>query len=102
MIEIDLPEMVEEKKNRLARGKIEIPPNLRWLPTDLANANLDEVLEGRKANLITSEGLTLYLTPDENSRLCKQIAACLAPGGVFSWRKFISGINFSPCGSRPM
>ena len=83
VIEIDLPEMIEEKKNRLVRGKIEIPPNLKWLSADLATATLADVLEGRKADLITSEGLTLYLTPDENARLCKQIAACLAPGGVF-------------------
>lgn len=83
VIEIDLPEVVAEKKKRLERGKIAIPPNLSWIGADLGTTNLDDALEGRKAQLITSEGLTLYLTPAETSRLFQQASDSLAPGGVF-------------------
>jgi O-methyltransferase involved in polyketide biosynthesis len=82
VIEIDLPEMVAEKQKRLQKGKIEIPPNLKWIGTDLGKSNLSDVLEGRKADLITAEGLTLYLTRTENSRLFKQISSSLKPGGI--------------------
>jgi O-methyltransferase involved in polyketide biosynthesis len=82
VVEVDLPEVVVEKQRRLEKGKIAIPPNLTWIGTDLGKANLSEVLEGRKADLITCEGLTLYLTPAENSRLFKQVSSSLKPGGV--------------------
>ena len=82
VIEVDLPEVVVEKQRRLEKGKIAIPPNLTWIGTDLGKTNLSEVLEGRKADLITSEGLTLYLTPIENARLFKQISSSLKPEGV--------------------
>ncbi len=83
VVEIDLPEVVAEKKKRFEKGEIELPPNLSWIEADLGKANLSDLLEGRQANLITSEGLTLYLTPDENTRLFQQVSACLAPGGIF-------------------
>jgi O-methyltransferase involved in polyketide biosynthesis len=83
VIEVDLPEVAAEKKKRLEKGKIAIPPNLSWIGTDLGKANLKEVLDGRKADLITSEGLTLYLTATENARLFRQASSALAPGGIF-------------------
>lgn len=83
VVEIDLPDVVTEKKRRLEKGKIEIPPNLRWIEADLGKSNLHDVLEGRKANLITNEGLTLYLTPAENERLFHQAASSLLPDGLF-------------------
>lgn len=83
VIEIDLPEVVAEKKKRLVRGDIALPANLSWIEADLGSVNLADALEGRKADLITSEGLTLYLTREENARLFQQAADCLKPGGVF-------------------
>ncbi|MEO8609202.1 MAG: class I SAM-dependent methyltransferase [Chloroflexota bacterium] len=82
VIEIDLPEVVAEKQRRLQKGNIAIPPNLSWIGTDLGKANLSDVLEGRKADLITCEGLTLYLTQVENTRLFNQISSSLKAGGV--------------------
>jgi O-methyltransferase involved in polyketide biosynthesis len=83
VIEIDLPDVVTEKKKRLANSKIAIPSNLSWLQADLSKEKLSDVLSGRKANLITSEGLSLYLTPKENARFFKHIAGSLAPDGIF-------------------
>ncbi len=82
VIEIDLPDVVEEKKKRLEKGKISIPDNLSWIPADLGTHNLHDVLDGRKADLITSEGLTLYLTQEENMRLFRQAEDSLKPGGL--------------------
>jgi O-methyltransferase involved in polyketide biosynthesis len=67
----------------LEKGEIDIPSNLKWLGADLGKEDLGTVLGGRQAHLITSEGLTLYLTPDEMSRLFTQAAASLSPNGVF-------------------
>ncbi len=83
VIEIDLPDVVAEKKSRLTKGRIAVPDNLNWLEADLGKTDLSEVLDGRQADLITSEGLTLYLTQHENQRFFKQVATCLAPGGTF-------------------
>ncbi len=83
VIEIDLPEVVAEKKKRLEHAHIAIPANMSWLEADLGKVNLHDILEGRKADLITSEGLTLYLTKDENARLFQQASSSLKPGGVY-------------------
>lgn len=82
VIEIDLPDVVDEKKKRLEKGKISIPDNLTWIQADLGTTNLHDVLDGRKADLITSEGLTLYLTQEENMRLFRQVEGSLKPGGI--------------------
>lgn len=83
VIEIDLPDVVAEKKHRLTKGKIEIPPNLRWIEADLGKTLLSDALEGRQADMITSEGLTLYLTQNEYTRLFQNVYDSLAPGGLF-------------------
>lgn len=88
VIEVDLPDMVAEKKQRLSRGKIEIPSNLSWIEADLGKTTLGEVLEGRQADFITSEGLTLYLSPEENQRFFQQMQASLKPGGVFMFEAY--------------
>jgi O-methyltransferase involved in polyketide biosynthesis len=83
VIEIDLPQVVTDKKRRLKNADIKIPANLRWIEADLGATDLQAALGGRKADLITSEGLTLYLTPKEQHRLFSQVAANLADDSVF-------------------
>jgi hypothetical protein len=83
VIEIDLPSVVAEKKRRLNRGGITVPKNLSWLEADLGATDLRQVLKGRSADVITSEGLTLYLTPKEQARFLSQVEANLVPNGVF-------------------
>jgi O-methyltransferase involved in polyketide biosynthesis len=82
VIEVDLPEVVKEKQSRLASGNISIPDNMTFIEADLAITNLDDALGGRKADLITSEGLTLYLTADEMERFFQMTSASLKPGGL--------------------
>jgi O-methyltransferase involved in polyketide biosynthesis len=83
VIEVDLPDVVAEKKRRFKQGRIALPPNLSWIEADLGSTNLEDVLDGRKADLITSEGLTLYLVEEEQNRFFKQVEANLKPDGVF-------------------
>ncbi len=83
VIEVDLPAVVAEKRKRLEKGRIYVPANLSWIEADLGKTDLADVLDGRKADLITSEGLSLYLSMAENKHLFEQVSACLAPGGVF-------------------
>jgi O-methyltransferase involved in polyketide biosynthesis len=83
VIEVDLPSVIAEKKRRLNRGGIEIPKNLSFQEADLGKTDLRHVLKGRSADMITSEGLTLYLTPKEQARLFSQVEANLVPYGVF-------------------
>jgi hypothetical protein len=83
IIEIDLPSVVAEKKRRLKSGNIAVPSNLRWIEANLGETNLVDILEGRKADLITSEGLTLYLTEYEQTRFFRQVEANLAEDGIF-------------------
>lgn len=82
VIEIDLPEILAEKRSRLNKANIELPPNLTWIEADLGSTNISDLLDGRKANIITSEGLTLYLTPAELERLFSQARDSLVDGGL--------------------
>lgn len=83
VVEIDLPEVVAEKRKRLERGGIPIPDNLSWVEADLGKSHLSDILGGRKADLITSEGLSLYLSKEENMRFFQQACASLKLDGVF-------------------
>jgi O-methyltransferase involved in polyketide biosynthesis len=83
VVEIDLPSVIAEKKRRLKSGGIAVPPNLRWIEANLGETNLADVLDGRKADLITSEGLTLYLTEHEQARFFTQVETNLADDGIF-------------------
>lgn len=83
VVEVDLPDVVAEKKKRLTKGRIEIPGNLRWVEADLGKTPLRDALDGRQADLITSEGLSLYLTHDEYVRLFNNVEDTLLPGGHF-------------------
>jgi O-methyltransferase involved in polyketide biosynthesis len=83
VIEVDLPDVVAEKQRRLKYGGIPIPANLGWLTADLGVSNLADVLGGRKADLISAEGLTLYFSPEEIMRMNRHLRASLVEGGVY-------------------
>ncbi|HEX2908369.1 MAG TPA: class I SAM-dependent methyltransferase, partial [Phototrophicaceae bacterium] len=50
VIEIDLPDVVAEKKLRLKRGRIPLPDNLSWIEADLGKVNLQDVLDGQQVD----------------------------------------------------
>ncbi|NDJ59847.1 MAG: methyltransferase domain-containing protein [Chloroflexi bacterium] len=84
VIEVDLPDVVEEKQKRLQRARmIEIPANLSWLSADLGVTPLAAVLEGRQVDVIVAEGLLAYFEPSESIRIARQFRDSLKPGGVF-------------------
>jgi O-methyltransferase involved in polyketide biosynthesis len=84
VIEIDLPEVIDQKRQRLKRSRnIEIPDNLRWIPADLGATPLPSVLGRQKAHVISSEGLLPYLNHQRIIRLASWIHECLLPGGAF-------------------
>jgi len=50
VIEIDLPDVIQEKQKRLEKGGISIPPNILWKSADLGVQPLNAVLEGQLVN----------------------------------------------------
>jgi O-methyltransferase involved in polyketide biosynthesis len=83
VIEVDLPDVVTEKQRRLKRSAVDLPPNLSWLTADLGVTNLHDVLEGRKADVIASEGLTLYFTAAEIIQMNHHLRLSLVDGGAY-------------------
>ncbi|MDW8300755.1 MAG: class I SAM-dependent methyltransferase [Anaerolineae bacterium] len=81
--EIDLPEVIAEKQRRFARANLAIPPNLRMLSADLGVKPLAEVLENRKADVITAEGLLSYFTLEVVQQVAIGVRQSLKPNGVF-------------------
>jgi O-methyltransferase involved in polyketide biosynthesis len=83
VIEVDLPDVVEEKQRRLKSGHIEVPPNLSWLTADLGVTNLADVLGGEKADIVCAEGLNLYFKPDEIIKMNGFVRQALVKNGLF-------------------
>lgn len=63
--EIDIPEVIKEKKQRLknAGELVSVPPNLVFKPVDLGDTRLSYVFGSRKADIITVSGA--YTPPDQ-------------------------------------
>lgn len=83
VLEIDLPEVIHEKQRRLRRAHLVIPPNLTFRDADLLTVNLADLLEGRQATVVIAEGLSLYLTPQENLHVNRHVRGIVAAHGVF-------------------
>ncbi len=81
--EIDLPEVIEEKRRRFSKAKLALPPNLRMLSADLGVTPLSAVLGGEKADVISAEGLLMYLPLDRVQQVATGVRDSLKTGGVF-------------------
>ncbi len=91
VIEIDLPDVIEEKQKRLSQIAGFTPPsNLLWRSADLGITPLAEVLEGEPADVVTAEGLLPYFPLDEITNIGKSVRASLKPNG-----KFIADIGYT-------
>ncbi len=90
-IEVDLPDVVEEKQKRLEKAEITPPPNLSWLAADLGVTPLAEVLGERKVDVVLAEGLMAYFPHSEVIRIAAHIREVLVPGGsllcTVPWRE---------------
>lgn len=82
IIEIDLPDVVDEKQKRLNKH-FDLPANLHWKSADLGVTPLKDVLENQQADVIIAEGLVAYFALEEFTRITRNILACLKSGGVF-------------------
>lgn len=102
VIEIDLPDVVREKKRRLEKVRtFALPSNLQWREADLGVVPLSQVLKGKTANAVATEGLLPYFTPEKIVDIVRNIRLNLKPGGVLvcdmAWKK---GINATGEGAR--
>ena len=83
VIEIDLPNVISDKQQRLQKARLAVPPNIRWLSADLGATPLKEVLEGQQADVIAAEGLLGYFPLDQVQLIAARIRESLKPDGVF-------------------
>lgn len=90
VIEIDQTDVIAEKQQRLRNAKIDTPANLTFLSVDLGTTKLSDVLNNRRADLIVSEGLTMYLDENELAFAMRSIFSSLKPGGYY-----ITDVNYT-------
>ncbi|MCC7446973.1 MAG: class I SAM-dependent methyltransferase [Anaerolineae bacterium] len=83
VIEIDLPGVIEEKRNRLRQARFDIPRNITWKSADLGVTPLFDVLKGDRADVVAAEGLTAYFRPAEVTRMAAEIRLSLKAGGIY-------------------
>ncbi len=83
VIEIDLPDVIAEKRKRLERGGISIPPNITWIAADLGVEPLDAVLEHQQVDVVSAEGLMPYFKLEDITRIARSVHQSLKAGGVF-------------------
>ena len=83
MIEIDLPDVIQEKQKRLEKARIPIPPNVTWKSADLGVQPLAEVLDQTQVDIVTAEGLMPYFEHGDITRIAANVHKSLKVGGVF-------------------
>jgi O-methyltransferase involved in polyketide biosynthesis len=83
VIEIDLPDVVADKKQRLYKGGITIPSNIIWKSADLGVKPLSEVMNNQQVDIVAAEGLLAYFEYADITRIAHQVYQSLKPGGVF-------------------
>lgn len=98
IIEVDLPEVIREKRARLK--KLDIPDNFSWREADLGVTPLTQVLGGRQVDVISAEGLLPYFSHDDHVKIGSAFLKSLVSGGLFvtdySWEQ---GFNMSKQGT---
>jgi O-methyltransferase involved in polyketide biosynthesis len=92
VIEVDLPDVIREKKKRIQKVQtLQVPPNLEWREADLGVVPLSQVLTGKFADAIAAEGLLPYFTPEKIVEILRNIRRNLKPNGVLvcdmAWKK---------------
>ncbi|MBO9309268.1 MAG: class I SAM-dependent methyltransferase [Chloroflexi bacterium] len=81
--EVDLPDMIAEKRRRFERAKLPLPPNLQMLSTELCAKPLAEILGGEQADAISAEGLLPYFELDRVQHIAACVRQSLKDDGVF-------------------
>jgi SAM-dependent methyltransferase len=84
VIEIDLSDVVLEKRKRLERQpNVRIPANLQWRAADLSQQMLSEVLNQRLVDVVISEEMLLYFALEDCRHIIQQVWRSLKRGGYF-------------------
>lgn len=84
IIEIDQPDIIEKKRERLfKKGGLTLPANITWLAADLATDPLPKLLRGQQADVIVAEGVAAYYPLAEFTAIAARIRPSLKPGGCF-------------------
>ncbi len=81
--EIDLPEVIDEKRRRFAQAKLALPPNLQMLSADLGVTPLADLLRDEKADVISAEGLLGYFPLEKVRYIAEHTRRSLKAGGAF-------------------
>jgi O-methyltransferase involved in polyketide biosynthesis len=82
VIEVDLPDVTEEKQRRLRDARnVDIPDNLDWRSGDMGVTPLTEILGDIQADIISAEGLVGYLKHDQIIKFGGWTREALKPGG---------------------
>jgi methyltransferase (TIGR00027 family) len=84
VFEIDYPATQADKQQRLARARLEAPPNLHFIPADLEEQSLASVLAGStfdptRLSFFAWLGVTHYLTKDAIAATLRTIRSAAAP-----------------------
>jgi O-methyltransferase involved in polyketide biosynthesis len=84
VIEIDLPDVVVEKRKRLEKGaNLRVPANLSWRAADLSEQMLSEVLNQRLVDMVIAEELLLYFKLSDCTHILQQVWRSLKRGAYF-------------------
>jgi O-methyltransferase involved in polyketide biosynthesis len=83
VIEIDLPDVVTEKKRRLEKGRIPLPSNWTVKAADMGVEALSDILNREQVDVVTAEGVLAYFQHADITRIARQIRQSLKPGGIF-------------------
>ncbi|MFN8372749.1 MAG: class I SAM-dependent methyltransferase [Anaerolineae bacterium] len=78
--EIDLAQVQQEKRKRLQKGRVEMPPNLELVDTNLGEQPLHHVLRGHPADVISYTGI--YFTPQEQVMVARYLRDNLSTDGA--------------------
>ncbi|NWF70140.1 MAG: class I SAM-dependent methyltransferase [Chloroflexi bacterium] len=92
VLEIDLPDVIAEKRKRLEKNpQIRIPANLTWRAADLSQQMLSEVLNHKLVDMILAEEMLLYFPLEDCQHILQQISLSLRRGAYL-----VTSIGFRP------
>jgi methyltransferase (TIGR00027 family) len=100
--ELDHPATQQVKRELLTRGGIAVPEFVRFVPADLNNGRLSDVLAGQglrrdRRTLFLMEGVIYYLTAQGVDSLLESVRACSPPGSGLAFDYIVESIVRGTC-----
>jgi hypothetical protein len=95
IVEMDRPDVIRKRMQRLQRGNIDMPANLRTFSADLRHVPLEQAFEGLRPDVIEITGA--YLNPAQLTRISEHVCDVLTPGGALicylPWRAGLAEVQ---------